>query len=90
MALSAEDVVGLAKARLLSLFADEGVRDLHLEELVREPEGGWSVTFSFFRPSKFLMSDAGALAKVIPPEWQREEKVVELSPEGEVIAVLSA
>jgi hypothetical protein len=84
-----EQVIALAKDRLATLFAEEGVKDLRLEEIKRKSKGGWSVTLSFFRPASIQPNITGALAHILTPEWQRAWKVVEVNGDGEVIAIVN-
>jgi formate-dependent nitrite reductase cytochrome c552 subunit len=87
-AVKDEDAISIARTRLSALFAEDGITDIRLEEIARKSKKGWNITFSFYRKSK-QSAAMGDLAKLFPPDWQREWKLVEVNNNGEVVAILN-
>lgn len=84
-----EEAVTRAKELLPTLFAGERIEDVLLEGVERKAKGGWRVTLSFSRPVRVAsgLARAGALARVIPPDWEREYKWLDIDATGEVFAL---
>jgi hypothetical protein len=87
--MEATAAIKLAKEQLSSLFATEGVSELQLEEVERKRNGNWLVTISFLRASRARPAAPGTLASYLPPDWQRESRVVEIDTDGNILAVTS-
>lgn len=84
--MDAPRAISIAKEQLSSLFASEGVSDLQLEEVERD-RNNWLVRISFMRASRAKPAVAGTVGSYLPPDWQRESRVVEINGDGDVIAV---
>lgn len=83
--MDVKEAVSVAKKYTLELFADEGLRDLGLEEIRFDPDHMiWRVTIGFSRP----WEGRGAMAALVAQPAGRSLKVVTVSDrDGTVISV---
>lgn len=81
--------VAQAKAEISTLFAEEGIQNLGLEEVdYDEAKSIWRITVGFSRPWDEPRSALAALAAQ-NPYWRRAYKVVTIDEHGTVLSVKS-
>ncbi len=74
--MDVKEAVGTAKSYVIDLFADEGITDVGLEEVVfEEVAGDWKVTVGFSRRWNQINGIAAALA---PGVRNRSYKVIRI------------
>lgn len=84
--MDVKEAVKAAKTYIADLFAEEGLSDLGLEEVEREPsDNGWRVTVGFSRPLNTVRNPLTLMTGDAAP--RRSYKVVIIRDDGEVLSV---
>ena len=85
-----KEAIAKAKTYVLDVYADEGVTNLGLEEVEREPStGGWAITLAFSRPwntprtrAQEVLENLGGVSSL-----KRSYKVVTVADDGSVLSM---
>lgn len=87
--MDAKAAVSLAKHKIAELFADEGIKNLGLEEIDYDENAHvWKVTIGFTRPWDEPRNGLAALAAIKAEHFRRTYKVVRISDDSlEVMSV---
>jgi hypothetical protein len=87
--MTPKQAIALAKAWILDIFDDEGIKDVTLEEVRFDDERGhWLITIGFYRPlsaatARAVIPPAGALLGT--PRMRKAFKTVRLDNHSEAV-----
>ena len=92
--MDVKEAVRMARAYTAELFADDGIENVGLEEVVfDDEEKAWKVTLGFSRPwdriEPGLAAELKRLSAGAPPTWKRRSfKVVQIDDDtGRVVSM---
>ena len=91
LTMDVKTAVAMAKKEISDLFAEEGIRNLGLEEVeFDDKDRAWRITIGFSRPWDLPVRPFASLAGAENPHGRRSYKVVLIGDaDGRVISVRS-